>query len=276
MKLLIFVFAILTFASCSKNQGTTTGDPFIGFTFTASSQARTVAKHFLDQLLVLTIGRSYASPPPGNLIDSANNIVTIGTFWISVEKIEFKANEVADSNEVDGSQVEFQGPYQIDLLATPGSTLASGNIQVSDFHRLKYHTTTAGTLDSGAPSGLLNKTIYMSGTVNGNPFIFAPSNQVEISTAGSKLLSAKALDNILLQFNTANFFRKIDLTTVGTGGLITIHEGNVVSSTGACPLIDASANDLYNCFIQGLSTESNVGRDSNGDAQLESGEESIK
>lgn len=77
---------------------------------------------------------------------------------------------------------------------------------------------------------------------------------------------------MLIVIRMADLFKKINLSSIVAP--TDIHAGNRVNVVNPCPLIDASANDLYTCFRKGISTEGNFGKD-DGDKDLDANDETV-
>jgi hypothetical protein len=275
MKRLILIALLAILTSCApNNKGTSTGNPLVTLSMASSGSAATVVKSFLHKLFSLLIPQSVAKTPPPLMKDANNNDIVISDFWISLGEIEFKYSETAPIDEVNGSEVEFAGPFTINMLAATPESLASGMLVNSEFRRIKYKLKTASTLPIGAPGGLSGSGIYISGTVNGNPFTFNATSEVEISVAGTNLVGAQNSDTLLLQIKIASLIKKIDFSVITSPTNTAINEGNRPASL--CPQINSSAVDLYNCMMSGFSSEANVGRDINGDGEFEATETTVK
>lgn len=264
----------MVYISCQKSENTTTGNPFVSLAVTSSSASATVVKSGPNKLIDLLMPKAYAYPPPATLLDSVGSTVVIQSVWINIEKIEFKQQELADVDEVDGSDVEFQGPYVIDLLAAAPSPIDAGRIAVGQLRRIKVKLARVATLPVGAPAGLLTKSIYISGTVNGHSFSYSTQDETVIEIAGPQLVSAVENSTLLLELQTANLIKKMNLSSITVN--TDIDDSNHVTAPSPCPNIDASAVDLFTCFRKGFETESNLGRDDDNDFQLDTTESSIK
>ncbi|OFZ28954.1 MAG: hypothetical protein A2622_12710 [Bdellovibrionales bacterium RIFCSPHIGHO2_01_FULL_40_29] len=271
-RILFSIFFMLL--SCqNKSENTTTGNPLISIAATASGAAATAfikPQNFLDLLFPVAI----AYPPPSTLFDAVGNTVVIQSVWINLGQIEFKYEESASGGEIDGAEVEFQGPYAIDLLSDSPATFATGQISTSQMRRIKVKLVRLELLPTGAPAGFISKSIYIQGTVNGNSFSYSTQDESVIEIAGPQLVTAIQNKTLLLELHTANLIKKIDLTAIS--GTTNIDDSNRVASTNSCPTIHAGASDLFTCFLRGFETESNLGRDDDGDYKIDIEEESVK
>ena len=82
---------------------------------TGSAQ-NAVAQTQLNKLFSLFIPSAVALTPP-LLFDSTSLSVSLSEAWVVVQEIEFESEEVPGDSEQDGSNIEFRGPYFVDLLS---------------------------------------------------------------------------------------------------------------------------------------------------------------
>jgi hypothetical protein len=135
---------------------------------------------------------------------------------------------------------------------------------------MKLHE--ADSLPASVPVQLTSKSVYFSGTVNGVAFSYAADDSTELEIGGPNPVVPNTAQDMLIVIRMAELFKKIDLSSIV--GATDIHAGNRVNAVNPCPLIDASANDLYTCFRNGLSTEGNFGND-DGDKDLDINDETV-
>lgn len=269
-KLLIL---IIIFGSCSKSENTTTGNPFISLAMTASSSEATVAK-WNKTIWSFLIPTSFAYPPPAILLDAAGNNITINSIWVNFRQIEFKYDEVASESESDGDDIEFDNIYAVDLLSNNPQPFVSGAINLSHMRRIKLKLAKATTLPSGAPSGFLEKSIFISGTVNGHSFSYSTENETVIEIAGPSLLTVVSNRTLLIELQIANLIKKTNLSSISSS--TNINDSNRVPVSNPCSNIENGASDLFTCFYKGFEKESNFGRDDDGDYVLDENEDTVK
>ena len=273
-----FITALsLTLIQCQqgKNENTTSGNPLVAMAVTSSSSNSTVANHYKPKSLIdLFIPKSFAFPAPSTLLDSSGQSVQLNYNWVNIGQIEFKAQETAESEETDGSDIKFEGPYAIDLFSSSPETLGTNTLSLNQVRRIKIKLIRTTSSVSNAPTGLIGKSIYISGTINGHSFSFSTTDESEIQVSGPSAISPVNNKALLLEIKTADLIRKINLSTITS--TTNIDDSNRMSASNPCPSIDSSANDLYTCFRKGLETEANLGRDDNGDFRLDAEEESVK
>lgn len=257
-------------------ESTTTGNPVVALKLTGSSQAASYAaldSSFGNWLKNALFPSAQALPPPVMTDSSGTRAVTLSEFWMTVGEVEFKATETADAGEVEGADVEFQGPYTVDLFDSQPDILAQGPIGTDGLRRIRVKYVRTQTLPAGTPSGLNDKAVYLTGVVDGNSFTFTMETEVTFEVGGPNLVSLNSGNTVILQVETASLISKIDLSAVTNG--VSISETNRVSATNPCPTIDAGANDLFTCFEKGIETQSRLGKDSDDDGELEIGDDTV-
>ncbi len=259
---------ILILSSCQNNSagGTTTGNPLVAFTMTGSSVPTTVALNKIRfPLLSALFNQAIALPPP-ILKDSTNTPVSLNEAWISVRQVEFKASETAGVGEVPGSSVSFLDPVAVNLIASNPQFFGQVRIITSTLRRIRMQLHNVDVLPANAPAGLINKSIYWKGSVGVRQFTFSTTEGLDYELAGPNGVALTENSNILLSIQVANLFKKMNMTAVTDG--MNINKDNRVPVANPCPLINSSATDIYTCFIDGLKTESNLGRDDANDGEL--------
>ena len=277
MKKTLTVFSVglsmtLLLAGCngSSSSPVSSGGVSTGMAMTGSGQ-NAVAQTNSQKFFSLFLPSAIALSPP-LLVDSTSLNVSLSEAWIVIKEIEFESQELADGSEVDGDEVELQGPFYVDLLSN--APISFGNVSVPEtgIRRIKMKLHEADSLPASAPVGLTSKSLYFSGTVNGVAFTYAADDSTELEIAGPNPIVPTSAQDMLVVIRMADLFKKIDLSSILVS--TDIHTGNRVSAVGACPLIDASANDLYTCFRKGLETEGNFGND-DGDMDLDATDETV-
>ena len=259
--------------SCQKSENTTTGNPMVALAITSSPANATVVRN-KTPIWDLLIPKSYAYQPPNLLVDAAGNSVTINSIWINFSQIEFKYDEIASGSEVDGDSIEFDGIYAVDLLSNTPQPFVSGYLSTSNMRRVKLKLAKNSSLASGAPSGFLGKSIFVSGTVNGNNFTYSTEDETVIEIAGPTLVSAVENRTLLIELQIANLIKKTNLSGIST--TTNINDTNRISATNPCANIENGAADLFTCFYKGFEKESNLGRDDDGDFILDAEEDKVK
>lgn len=253
-------------ANSASNSGVLTS-----LTMTGSSQATTIAKYKIHHpLLSFFIPTAVALPAP-SMTDATGANVTLNKAWIVIKEIEFKGTEVGEASEAP--EIEFQGPYVVDLLSAAPTSFGEAVLPTGVYRRIKMKLESAATLPAEAPVALQNNSIYLEGTVAGNQISYSSHDGTEFKISGAGGVNIADNSNLLVAIKMADLFKMIDFTGVGA---VAISENNrVPTASNVCPLIDASAMDLYTCFRVGLEKAGKFGKDDDGDHEIEVGEDEV-
>lgn len=268
---LIWPVVASTLISCGKTSSSNYANVPASFRFTGSASASTLAMTKIEKILDFILPSAQALTPP-TLTDSTSRSVVLNSAWVSIEQIELVSGPSPEPSEIDGSEISFNGPYYVDLLSTNPALLDTQNVAAKSVQRIKIKLHQTGQLPSSAPSGLGGNSIYISGTVNGAAFTYSSKDGSEINIGGSKPIIPSSGQDLLVVIRMASLFKKIDFSAVSAG--TNISETNRVSSS--CPLIDASASDIYTCIRKGIESQSNFGKDDNGDHDLDTRDETVR
>jgi hypothetical protein len=270
--LMISASTMLLLASCNLagTSPVSSGGVTTGLTMTGSGQ-NAVAQSSSQKLFSLFVPTAIALTPP-LLEDSGGLSVSLNEAWVVIKEIEFESQELADGSEEDGNEVEFEGPYFVDLLSDAPVSFGEAVLPATGIRRIKMKLHEAESLPAEAPLSLNGKSIFFSGSVNGFSFTYAADDSTELEIGGPNPIVPTSAKDMLVVIRMADLFKKINLSSITSS--TDIHSGNRVNVVGACPSIDASANDLYTCFRKGLSTEGNLGND-DGDKDLDSEDETV-
>lgn len=165
------------------------------------------------------------------MVKSGNNEnVVLTDFRISIRDVVFK-NDEDSSSYLDTDEIRFRGPYQIDLL-NDASALSQtiGNVVVPDGLykelRFKFHK------DEDLPitNELYDKSIYIEGTINEQPFIFWHDTSENLDVGRSTGVSVNGgMVDLTVQFDISQFLSsliQIDLTEAtddNNNGIIEIY-----------------------------------------------------
>ncbi len=260
----------LLLLSCSQN-GTDTGNPVVSLKINGSSNLATVARNDFWQKVVDFLV-PVATAAPASISDASSRTIILSALWTTMAEIEFETEASASPSEVDGDSVAFAGPFTTNMLVTTVEPVGTATLNISAVRRIKAKLKQTSTLPSGAPLALLNKSIYISGTVGGVAFTFGTTEESEFQVFGPNAVFPASGSEILLQLQIANLFRRIDMSSIAAP--TDISAGTPVPTANPCPTIDPSAADLYTCFRKGLETESNLGVD-NGDDELDQNDDVV-
>ncbi len=273
--LLVVVVTIPLLTGCPLHEGTTGGNPIqvaTGFVVTGSSQAATVAATWFERAFDFIFPRAVALPPP-IMRDASGRIVLLNKAWISFVDVEFKADEAVGSGETPGADVTFVGPFHVNLLDPNPNSLDVANLNFSFYRRVQASLYKQGPIPADAPPEMLGHSIYLEGRINGMLFSFRSEESNAFVVAGPNQILPSPSSDLLLSFYFANLFRKIDLSSITAPTIIAGY--NKIPAIDPCPAIKPGASDLYECFSVGLQTETNLGNDENGNAELDGHEPSV-
>lgn len=256
-------------------KNTTASQVTASFKMTGSSSAATVAQSKRPSIFDILISTAKALVP-SSILDSAGSTVTLSSAWVVVKEIEFKSSETAGNSEDDQeSEVEFKGPYFVDLLSSAAVTLDTQSITAKSIKRVKMNLeATHATLPAGAPAGLAGNSIYVVGAVGSNAFTFKLDDETELDVAGPNGFVPSANSDILVEVKIADIFKQINLSSVTNNEVISHTSRH--AGANLCPAISASANDLYTCFRKGLEMHADAALDDNHDNKIESFESHVK
>lgn len=133
--------------------------------------------------------------------------VIITDFKLSIRDVEFKKDE----SELDSTEVEFRGPFDIDLMSeTDAISQTIGTVEVPDgtykIVRFKLHKST----DRLVTDPLYDRSIYMKGTIDGVEFEFwhDTSENFDIENLNGIIVSGNSVD-IKVQFIIDQFLNSL-------------------------------------------------------------------
>ena len=158
-----------------------------------------------------------------------NANVVFTDFRISIRDVVFKNDDDPNSN-LDTDEIQFRGPYQIDLLDNSNAiTQTIGEAFVPDGLykelRFKFHKDE----DLSATDNLFDKSIYIKGTLDGKPFVFWHDTSENLDLGRSTGVRVQnGVVNFTIQFDISQFLsslHQIDLsqaTDANENGIIEI------------------------------------------------------
>jgi hypothetical protein len=146
------------------------------------------------------------------IIPNRNNAVVVFTdFRISIRDVIFKNDDDATSN-FDTDEIQFRGPYQIDLLDnTSALSQTIGNAFVPDGRykemRFKFHKDE----DLPANDNLFDRSIFITGTIDGVPFIFWHDTSENLDLGrNTGVLVQDGIVDFTVQFDISQFLNSIN------------------------------------------------------------------
>lgn len=267
--LMIVTSVSLVLGACSKKQET--AQVSSSFKMTSSSSAATVAKGSRS-IWDLLLNKAYAMIP-ASLQDSTGLSITLSEAWTVVKEVQFKSDEVAGAED-SSIEVEFTGPYIVNLLSNTPMVLDTQLIAQKPIRRIKMQLHKAESLPADAPAGLVNNSIYVAGTVGGNNFVFQLDDSTELQIGGPNSFTPGEASELLVEIQLANIFKQINMSTVTNNEVI--NASNRHAGANLCNSIDPSANDIYTCVRKGLETHANFGCDRDGDDDLDASDDKVE
>ncbi|MBC31835.1 MAG: hypothetical protein CMH48_13455 [Muricauda sp.] len=150
-----------------------------------------------------------------------NENVIFTDFRISIRDVVFKNDDDPNSN-LDTDEIQFRGPYQIDLLdGGDALTQTIGDVVVPDGIykelRFKFHKDE----DLPATDKLFDKSIYIEGTIDGQPFVFWHDTSENLDVGRSTGVEVVGgMVNFTVEFDMSQFLgslKQIDLTQATDG-----------------------------------------------------------
>lgn len=285
-KIILIMMVLIFKVACQKKESTTTGNPMVVNLSISSSQSSSPlaiktshAPFSIYELMLYKVFALANAAPPPTMLDYSGNSVTLSQGWMVVKEVEFKATETPDANETDGDDIKFLGPYVVDLFAATPLNLGSSTLSLSVIQRIKMKLHKLAAPEAGAPSALVDNSIYFQGTVLSKEFSISSTEGTEFEVGGSTPLAVHDQMNLLLSLRIVPLINKIDLTAIGSESSgVVISESNPISVTTPppCPTIDPSSTTIYDCFRKGLEQQANLGEDADQSGDLEDGEEGVR
>ena len=140
-----------------------------------------------------------------------NNSIIFTDFKISIRDVVFK-NDNDENSNLDTDEIQFRGPYQIDLLnGSDALTQTIGNAFVPDGLykelRFKFHKDE----DLATTNDLYDRSIYIEGTIDGIPFVFwhDTSENLDIGRSTGVLVQDDIVE-LTIQFEISQFLNSLN------------------------------------------------------------------
>jgi hypothetical protein len=155
-----------------------------------------------------------------------NNNVVLSSFKINLKEIEFEFAEGSDDDDDDSSdddgfyngddEFELNGPFELDLLnqnaVVTTVTIPNGTYEEVEF---KLHKST------NANSPMFNKSIEITGTINGTPFVFwhtiDEDFEIDYEDANQNLVVNNNSYDIVFNFDLNQVLSLVDLSSAQDG-----------------------------------------------------------
>ena len=238
-------------------------------TMTGAAKPATVAGG--KSIFSLLLQQAYAFISP-SLVDKNGVAINLAEAWTVVKQFELEAAETVGASEVDGSEIEFQGPYYVNLLSNSPVPFDTQPIPAAAYKRIKMKLhASSSALPTGVPVELTNNSIFIKGTIGANNFTFTLNDSTEVNIGGANPIVPANGGSLLIEINLANIFKQINMATVANNEVISQsarHPG-----VNLCVDIDPSANDLYTCMRKVLEKHADFGEDKDGNHDLDANED---
>jgi hypothetical protein len=157
-----------------------------------------------------------------------NNNVVLSSFKINLKEIEFEFAEGSDDDDDDDDssdddgfyngddEFELNGPFELDLLnqnaVVTTVTIPNGTYEEVEF---KLHKST------NANSPMFNKSIEITGTINGTPFVFwhtiDEDFEIDYEDANQNLVVNNNSYDIVFNFDLNQVLSLVDLSSAQDG-----------------------------------------------------------
>ena len=185
--------------------------------------------------------------------------VVIESFKISIEEIEIEFDDLDPLFATDSSatDIELQGPFEIDLVKS-GNALESTIVNNVELPTAAYDEIEFKFRESDIVTSEMNgKSILITGTIDGIPFIFWTDNEIEVEIEFDKLVYLDEASRTVLtvSFDLASLFNPavggIDITSATDGnanGIIEIHPEDPDGNSAMAKLIWAMIEDIIDAF----------------------------
>lgn len=167
-----------------------------------------------DSRIRLKVSATNVSGVSGKSAVSAqkpNENVIFTDFRISIRDVVFKNDDDPNSN-LDTDEIQFRGPFQIDLLdGADALTQTIGDAVVPDGMykelRFKFHKDE----DLPATDELYDRSIYIAGTIDGTPFVFwhDTSENLDVGRSTGVEVSGNVI-NFTVEFDMSQFLSSLN------------------------------------------------------------------
>lgn len=268
LRLFLIGWAVVA-VSCVDAQndgGTTTGNPLVETAMTNSANTNFSTVHFKwPWLKIFSPLKSQAAPPAGVIQDSVGNSIGLSQAYAVVKEVEFKEAEVA--SEIESPEVQYVGPFVVNLFADQPTSFGLAPAVLYPVRRIKMKFHRLEIVSGDTPSEVLNNSLWLSATKNGQAFQVAIDEGFEFEVAGPNGIALSNGELLLITLKLPALFTQIDLSAVVAGDNISSQDK--IPATNPCPTLNASAQDIYTCFKDGLKFIGNAGIDSSRDGELD-------
>jgi hypothetical protein len=246
-------FFITLLTSCNSQTGSSDHGVTTDFAITGSGMNATVSTSWI-------FPSAYALTPPP-LMDA--NLASVDLFeaWVVVKHVHFFRE--SDPNVYSTGADHYAGPFFVDLLDGTPEPFGKITLYPEGLRRVKMQLHKSNSLPTDAPAALAGNSMYFRGQVNGHAFTYSSDDTTDFQVYGDNAIYPENGKSLLMTFRIADLFKMIDLSVVTSDTYISAT--NRVNATNPCPLIHATATNLYTCFRQGMNQAAKFGQDDGDD-----------
>jgi len=123
------------FIGCAEQSNSSATKVTSSFKMTGSGSTATVATNKKPSKWNALINSAYALVP-SSIVDSTGAVINLSSAWTVIKEVEFKSGETAGAEDSE-SEVEFKGPYFVNLLSNTPVTLDTKAITQKILKELK-------------------------------------------------------------------------------------------------------------------------------------------
>ena len=225
---LLVALMMIAISACSNDEVTNNGN--------VSLKAKASANTFANKFSEATKNQS---------------TVTISSFKINISEIEFEIDDDDETEESLYSEIELEGPFELDLSAgNVAIDITTVNLPNNIYDEIEFDLEKS----TDAQSDLYGKSIQIEGEIDGHPFVFwhdveeefevdYSDNTIDVNVDGSNIVTTINFD-LSIVFGTASVLDLSLATDADGDGVIEIN-----------PNDDDGNNELAD-FIKNLLEES--------------------
>jgi hypothetical protein len=133
--------------------------------------------------------------------------VNISDFRLSFRDVEFKKDE----SDLDSTEVQFRGPYDTDMLSETDAlsqTIGETPVEAGTYKVLRFKLHKSRDRDPSHP--LYDRSVFMSGTIDGVPFEFWHDTSENFDVENSDGITvADNMVSVVVRFNIDDFLSSV-------------------------------------------------------------------
>jgi len=192
---------------------------------------------------------------------TANEIV-INSFLLNIEEIALEADEAEGVEGPFVSDIELEGPFVVDLIKDSSGieqTLAEVDLPEGNYEEIEFSINES----EDSESEIFEKSIFISGTINGTPFEFWHKEDLDFEIEfenGMLTLEEASATLINLQFDLNNLLSLVDLNLATDGnqdGLIQINPTDEDGNNDLSDSIMDAIDDVIDAFEDSFDEDDN-------------------